>query len=367
MRTRTPPALRHSTRDPAILTGRLQRWLRDRVADPTASAGEVRTATANGMSSDTVLFTARWQAGGDARVERLVARLAPDPADVPVFPRYDLPAQFATLRVLHARSAVPVPEPLWCEEEPEPLGSPFLVMRHVAGRVPPDVLPYTFGDNWLAGAPAPQRRALADATVDAIAALHAIPDAPAAFPFLARDAPGTTPLERHLAASREWYDYVAADGAACPLVEDGFAELSRRLPATGAAVLCWGDARVGNVLYRGFAPAALLDWEMAALGPPELDVGWLVCSHLVFQHLAEGVGLPGLPDFLRAEDVVARYQRGGRQLSALEFFVAYAALLWAVVLLRTGTRAVRFGERAAPARAEELLIHRALLERLLAA
>ena len=42
----------------------------------------------------------------------------------------------------------------------------------------------------------------------------------------------------------------------------------------GPDVLSWGDARIGNIIYAGFEPAAVLDWEMAALGPRELDVSW---------------------------------------------------------------------------------------------
>ena len=69
-------------------------------------------------------------------------------------------------------------------------------------------------------------------------------------------------------------------------------------------MLSWGDARIGNVLYRDFEPVAVLDWEMAALGPPELDVGWLVTLHAFFEEVAHQYGLPGLPDLLRREDVV---------------------------------------------------------------
>ena len=57
------------------------------------------------------------------------------------------------------------------------LGTPFFLMDHVDGVVPPDVMPYTFGDNWFADAPAERQRELQDATVDVLAKLHSIPDA----------------------------------------------------------------------------------------------------------------------------------------------------------------------------------------------
>ena len=55
-------------------------------------------------------------------------------------------------------------------------------------------------------------------------------------------------------------------------------------------VLAWGDSRIGNVLYEDFRPVAVLDWEMATLGPRELDVAWIIFAHKVFQELA---GLAG--------------------------------------------------------------------------
>ena len=72
-------------------------------------------------------------------------------------------------------------------------------------------------------------------------------------------------------------------------------------------MLLWGDARVGNVLYRDFQPVAVLDWEMVTLGPRELDVAWMIFAHMVFQELAGLATLPGLPDVMREEDVRATY------------------------------------------------------------
>ncbi len=68
----------------------------------------------------------------------------------------------------------------------------------------------------------------------------------------------------------------------------------------------WGDSRVGNVLYSDFRPVAVLDWEMAVLGPREMDVAWIIFAHMVFQELAGLAGLPGLPDFMREADVRPR-------------------------------------------------------------
>jgi aminoglycoside phosphotransferase (APT) family kinase protein len=365
----TPSAnpIQRSSRDPEVLRTRLETWLAGHVGDDVA-VSELKGTDANGMSSDTVLFRATWtDRDGSAYDEALVARIAPDEADVPVFPSYDMPGQFETIRLVHELTDVPMPAPRWCEAGTDAIGAPFFVMDRVDGEVPPDVLPYPFGSNWLFDADPAQQQRLQDTTVDAIAALHAISDAPGRFPFLERTTPGETHLRRHVAHTHAWYETVKAAGAPSPLVERGFDWLDAHWPQhAGDPVLSWGDSRIGNVIYADFAPAALLDWEMAGLGPRELDVAWLVCGHLVFQDLAASLGLPGMPDFLRADDVCSRYTSlTGHDCRDLDFYLTYAALQWAIVFLRTGQRQAHFGERELPADPEDLIYCRALVQRML--
>ena len=87
---------------------------------------------------------------------------------------------------------------------------------------------------------------------------------------------------------------------------------------------------------------------------------------MVFQDLTVALGLPGMPDFLRAEDVAAQYAAlTGYEIGDLDFYLAYGATQWAIVFLRTGQRQVHFGERELPADVEEMILSRALLERLI--
>jgi aminoglycoside phosphotransferase (APT) family kinase protein len=360
--------MRRSSRDPEVMRALLEGWLAQRLGPGSEpQVRDVIGTAANGMSSDTVLFGARWrEPEGGSREQSLVARIAPDAADVPVFPSYDMTGQFEAIRLVQQLSTAPVPTPLWSEPDPSLLGAPFFVMDRVDGQIPPDVLPYTFGDNWLFDATPEQQQRLQATTVDAIAALHAIDDAPGRFAFLERDEPGGSHLRRHVAHTRAWYAMVAADGGPSPLVERGFAWLERHWPAHESdPVLSWGDSRIGNVIYRDFAPAALLDWEMAGLGPRELDVAWLVFAHEVFEELAGSLGLSGMPHFLRADDVCERYATvAGHDPRDLDFYRRYAALQWGIVFLRTGRRQAHFGERELPADPEELIYNRAQLERL---
>jgi aminoglycoside phosphotransferase (APT) family kinase protein len=128
----------------------------------------------------------------------------------------------------------------------------------------------------------------------------------------------------------------------------------------------WGDSRVGNVLYDGFRPAAVLDWEMATLGPREMDAAWIIFAHMVFQELAGLAGLPGLPDFMREEDVRATYaERTGVELGDLHWFYVYSGVIWACVFMRTSARRVRFGEIERPDDVESLFYHGSVLQRLI--
>lgn len=364
-----PMRMQRSSRDPEQTQRRLERWLAGRLGDAAAPrVSDLSGTEANGMSSDTVLFRAAWTAADGPHEEQLVARVAPDAADVPVFETYDLPGQYAVIRAVSELTDVPVPRAWWCEASAAALGAPFFVMSRVEGLVPPDVMPYTFGANWLFDASDDQRSGLQATTVEAIAALHAIDGAASRLPFLERRRPGDSHLRRHVAHTRAWYDMVAREGATSPLVERGFDWLDAHWPAhESPTVLSWGDARIGNVLYDDFAPAALLDWEMAGLGPCELDLAWITYAHLVFQDIAGALGLSGLPEFLRPADVAAHYESlRGHGPRDLRFFMVYAAVQWGIVFLRTGHRQAHFGERDLPADPQDLLHNRPHLESLLA-
>ncbi len=360
--------LRRSSRDPQQVAHRLESWLVRRL--PAGSAPrvpEVHPTEATGVSTETLLFEARWTEDGRERSEQLVARVAPDQVDVPVFPTYDMERQFQVIRLVGEHSSVPVPRVWWLELDASALGTPFFVMGRVEGQVPPDVMPYNFGDSWLFDAAPPDRSRLQQSIVEVLAQLHGMARPKEVFAFLRYERPGSTALRRHVADRAAWYEFAAA-GLHSPLIERGLSWLEEHLPADeGPTVLSWGDARIGNVLFDDFSPVAVLDWEMAGLGPRELDVAWLVYSHRAFEDLAAEFALPGMPDFLRRDDVVTAYESiTGHRLRHLDFHLTYAAVQWAIVFLRTGLRQVHFGEIGMPDDVDDLLRNGASLERMLA-
>ena len=89
-------------------------------------------------------------------------------------------------------------------------------------------------------------------------------------------------------------------------------------------MLCWGDSRIGNVMFRDFEPVGVLDWEMAAIGPREMDVSWIVFAHRSSSRSPRCSEMPGMPHFLREEDVVATYaELTGVQLGDLTWYHVY--------------------------------------------
>ena len=368
----TPPEnrLQRSSRDISTFSDRLAAWLSTVL--PAGASPQVSLESgidANGMSSETLVLAAEWQANGEARRERWVARVAPAHEDVPVFPSYRLDHQREVMRRVAELTDIPVPRVRWMEPTGEVLGTPFFLMDHVEGIVPPDVLPYTFGDNWFYDAPVERQRELQDATVSVLARLHSIPKAAETFAFLDEGREGSTALRRNVNWCREWYEFAVPDIGRSALLDRAFDWLEANWPAEADAaepVLLWGDARFGNTLYRDFQPVAVLDWEMTALGPRELDVAWMIFAHRVFQSITTLFEMPGMPHILREEDVRASYtQLTGVELGDLSWFQAYCAVLWGCVFMRTGARQVHFGEIERPDQVEDLFQHRALLEELI--
>jgi len=361
--------LEHSSRDLTALPEVMSQWLSTVL--PGGATPEITVESgvdSNGMSSETIILTGRWDEDGERREQKFVARVAPAEQDVPVFSSYRMDHQFDVIRLVGEKTDVPVPPVRWLEPTGSVLGTQFFLMDYVDGRVPPDVMPYTFGGNWFADAPLESQRELQDSTVEVIAKLHAIPEPEKVFGFL-DDGSEPNALRRNFNWLKSWYQFAVPDIGRSALVERSLEWLEENWPEDTAAtdsVLVWGDSRVGNVLYDGFKPAAVLDWEMATLGPREMDVAWIIFAHMVFQELAGLAGLPGLPDVMREEDVRSVYtEHSGVELGDLNWFYVYSGVIWCCVFMRTTARRVRFGEMETPEDVESLFYHGSVLKRLI--
>ena len=355
-----------SSRDPVELRARMQKWITSRLPEAAEpQVGEITSPSATGMSSETLLFDAEWTEEGARERRSFVARVAPEVADVPVFREYDLEKQFRAIRLAGEHSAVPVPGTRWLETDPAALGAPFFVMDRVEGRVPPDIMPYPFG-SWLQEASREDQRALQDATVGVLVALHGIDRAQVDTRFLELDRPEATALQRQLG---DWRDYQlwVADGRDFPVLEDAYRWLRENFPADeGEPVISWGDSRIGNILFDGFRPAAVLDWEMVGIGPRGLDVGWCIFLHDFFQDLATMAGVEGMPHFMRRDDVAEEYEkRSGVGVSDLHWHETFAAWRHGGVMARIHSRRVLFEGAEWPDAADDVIPHKALLRQMI--
>jgi aminoglycoside phosphotransferase (APT) family kinase protein len=355
------------TRDLDALGRGIANWLRETLgADGAVEVGNVHAPVGAGLSSITLLADAAWTVDGEPYQRKFAARLPPEDTSFPVFPSYDLRLQHDVMAAVRAGTDVPVPRVIGIEDTGDVIGTPFLVMDQVDGRLPLDNPPYVFC-GWLYEATSGERRGLQDATLDVLARIHAIPGPGRLLPRLRPD--GISPLRAHVNAANAYYEWIRRDdGLRIPLLERAFDWIEEHWPADpGEPVLNWGDARPGNVIYHGFTPRAVLDWEMAALGPREIDLGWYLFIHRFFQDIAEMAGLPGLPDMACRDEVVATYESlSGHRIRDLDWYLLYAALRHGIVMSQIRRRMIHFGEATVPDDVDDYILHRAAIERMLA-
>lgn len=346
--TETVPSAKPQGRDPAAAAAALEEWLAPRLgprSDPRVTI-EVGSG-ATGISSETLLFDVQWDDGGAARAERLAARLEPDDP-FPVFPGYDMELQFRCLDVVERHTPVPVPSPRWFEPDPGPLGAPFFVMSRVDGAVPPDLPPYTF-EGWVLDLPSADQDRLWRASIDVLAGVHSIDPDAVDLGFLDRGGAGDDDLDRYLDREQRYFEW-AADTARYPTISAAFDWLREHRPEDpGPSVMNWGDARLGNIVYRGTEPVAVLDWEMAALGPREVDLGWSLFMHAFFVDVAETLGLDPQVAFADRTETVAHYERrAGVGVRDVEWYEIFAGTRFAAISTRTNARMWASGEAVEP-------------------
>jgi aminoglycoside phosphotransferase (APT) family kinase protein len=242
-----------------------------------------------------------------------------------VFPVYDLAHQYDVIsKVAAAAPDVPLPPLRWMEPSTEPLGREFFVMDRVDGLVPPDNLPYTMGGWLLESDPADQRR-LQKAAVETLARLHAIDWRAAGLQVLHDPRHGSLGLDEQLG----FYEYFlewGRMGRPQPTIDRLAKWLRANQPTPEPEpVLNWGDARIGNLLFRDHTPVAVLDWEM-------VDLAWM----LLFEHFfSSHLGVDNLPGFASWDESIADYEAAsGYTVRNIEWYLLWGAFRYAVVMMR---------------------------------
>ena len=134
--------LQRYARDISLLPAVISQWLSTVMPGGITPQVTVESAVdSNGMSSETIILTGCWEADGQQREEKWLARVAPTKEDVPVFSSYRMDHQFDVIRLVGEQTDVPVPRVRWLEPTGAVLGTQFFLMDYVSGVVPPDVMP----------------------------------------------------------------------------------------------------------------------------------------------------------------------------------------------------------------------------------
>lgn len=324
-------------RDPDLTRKRLTGWLADRLPRATDLRLTVKLPEGLGFSHESLLVDAAWVQDGTPRSRRLVVRVAP--THYRVMPLSELAAEYRVVEAL-AATDVPVPAVYGYEADPGLLGAPFYAMARVDGWVPPDLPSYHRSGPVHDLAPA-DRAAVWWSGVDALHRVHRLDPVALGLDGLRDSAAGPYGLSGQLDFYEDRLDHFAGPGSG--VARDALRTLRGALPPERARPqLVWGDARLGNLLFSGTAVAAVLDWEMAFLGPGEADLGW----YLYFdRHLSEGVGAPRLAGLPGRAETVQRYEAlSGRRLGdGIDWYELFAGFRFALIANRVGRLIVEHG------------------------
>ena len=240
--------------------------------------------------------------------------------------------QYRAMRALaDGGSGVPLPRLGWYEEDPRYFGVPFFSMDHVEGLVPSDNIPYTM-EGWVIEATPDQQERMWWSGIDALAAVHRTDWRATGLEWLSDPARGRPGLEQQMSYYRDFLDW-ATQGEKVPVIESTWQWLVEHRPAEeGDVVISWGDSRIGNIIWDDFRCAAVVDWEMASLAQPELDLGWWLYFDRQF---SEGLGVPRPAGFGSHEDTIEHYSElMGRPMRDIFFYEIFSGFRFAVVMYR---------------------------------
>ena len=250
----------------------------------------------------------------------------------------------------------PVPRTYGLCEDVDVIGSKFFVMSMADGR--------SLWNGALPGLSPDERRAHYNALIDTMAELHLNkPDEIGMGDF-------GKPNDYCARQITRWTkQYKLSETEHMPEMERLIEWLPQTIPPQHGSSVVHGDYRLDNVIFHKTEPRiiAVLDWEMATVGPREVDLAWMIFLHTFFHDMAVTFGLPGMTDFLQRDSVIAEYEAlTGHKVQNLEWFEGYAALRFAIVSIRTSKRGIAYGTMEEPTDPDDLIMFRGLLEKMLA-
>ena len=236
---------------------------------------------------------------------------------------HDVLREASLLRALE-QTTVRVPKVLATCDDETVIGAPFYLMERVEGTVINDTLPDGL---------TPERTG--EELIDALVEVHATDWQACGLEgfgkptgYLARQVRRFTGLWEHNATR------------AIPALDEVTAWLGAHIPESGPATIVHGDYRLGNVMFTGDRLSAIFDWELATIGDPLADVGYLLATwaqegdpESTIASLTTVTRQSGFPT---RDALVARYEeQSGRSMRALGWYTTLA--LWKSAIFLEGS------------------------------
>ncbi len=226
---------------------------------------------------------------------------------------------------------VRVPSVLAVGDDESIIGAPFFIMERAHGEVMSDSLPEQF-------ARPEERRAIGEELIDALVEMHGADWRAAGLEGFGKP---QGYLERQLRRfTGLWEHNKTREITAIETVGEWLRE---HMPESGEATVVHGDYRLGNTMYAVDPPASLIaifDWEMATIGDPLADLGYLCAlwtqaddpSGGLREHLGKVTRQEGFPT---REELIARYEeQSGRSVADLRWYMTLA--VWKSIVFMEG-------------------------------
>ena len=310
------------------LAHRLRRFIESEAENADATIVGLRPVGVGRSRDNWVFDLITTGSDGAERVEPLILRCDPDGGLVDT----DRATEFAVLRALEG-SALPTPAARWLDATGERLGRPSLVMRRESG-----ACDYRVVNGEL---PLAVRVDLARRFCDLLAEVHSVD-----WKALRLDAILDDPGPEAARAELESWERILRKDQLEPYPELDLAvhALAENAPRSARTVLVHADFKPGNILLEHNQVVALLDWELAHLGDPLEDLGWVTQPLRTPEHL--------IPGAWERDDLVGRYESAtgaAVDRKSLEWWRTFSTFKTAVMQV-SGLRAFLEGRSDEPYR-----------------
>lgn len=318
---------------------RLRDWLETYVEGwSNVRLRPMEVSLGSGFSAEIFFVDVDFDDANGAQSRTLVVRR--QPTDFEVVLGSSLALQGNMMAALDRLKVTPVPDWIGMELNPDVLDLPFLIMGRVEGQSATQRPNYN-SEGWIAEMTPAQRTATWTNAIEAFARMSRIDWQKDGFGFLANAAWGAPGLDQYLGQLEAWHRGCRKDRV-MPYVDTAIRYIRDRQPTGTAVNVLWGDSTPSNVM---FAPDgrvnALIDWELAALGPSELDLAWWLYFDDLFSRRFGVTRLEGLPT--RDESIAIWEAAAGRKAEHLDYYDVVVGLRMALVVVGAFDRQVGIG------------------------